>query len=473
MESHNFQILLSKTSTCYGDADLNIDYCDETSDEKLSLSKGQGRALDSIHYITKEETGRVMAGGFLRKKLLAMTREGEAGPESLNNNERKNRITRAWLAHLDFHGRPRKRGVQRKGTQGSNEIIGHKVVVSLSPEFETKCLKKGINPDAVLQITAKKAMTAYEKEFLKPGDSLGYCYGIHHDQDNTHLHLFVCPTSKNGEVVGMSNPLKGKESHQADHLGLLKSNVATEQEFWKRALDDPKLLMSLKKRHNSEFLFIAKATKKEIEYREALFSSHRQSSAEMKQILSRDYVATTDWERAPATGKQIAFLRRLGVDPAAVKNKGHAAFILKSQNLKSVPTKSAPAPYVPSEKLKKLRRELLAKREKVQSVQRDFSRIRIFSVFESLLGIRPPWWLKITKDLLFSKKRELKSARSDYFNTRRHYNDNLHLLLSGLAQGNGQGVVAQLSPQWREFYRNKSAIQQVINPRVNSSAPRI
>jgi len=36
------------------------------------------------------------------------------------------------------------------------------------------------------------------------GDSIGYAYGLHHDTDNLHVHVALCPRSAKGRYVGCS-----------------------------------------------------------------------------------------------------------------------------------------------------------------------------------------------------------------------------------------------------------------------------
>ncbi len=68
----------------------------------------------------------------------------------------------------------------------------------------TNALKaKGLSPDAVLQSVMKRSLRNFTDRYHR-GDSLGFSYGLHHDTDHLHVHVFVHPRTKYGEPVSFS-----------------------------------------------------------------------------------------------------------------------------------------------------------------------------------------------------------------------------------------------------------------------------
>jgi hypothetical protein len=108
----------------------------------------------------------------------------------MTNDERKRRISEAWFEHL-----------RKYPTSSQNPVIQHRLVFSMSREMHDKLVEAGINPDRVLQTTTKKIMGKFNERF-HPADSIGYAYGIHHDTDNLHVHIALCPRTARGAYVG-------------------------------------------------------------------------------------------------------------------------------------------------------------------------------------------------------------------------------------------------------------------------------
>ena len=73
----------------------------------------------------------------------------------------------------------------------------------MSREMHDKLVDAGISPDRVLRSTTKKIMGKFNARF-HPADSIGYAYGIHHDTDNLHIHVALCPRTARGAYVGCS-----------------------------------------------------------------------------------------------------------------------------------------------------------------------------------------------------------------------------------------------------------------------------
>ena len=198
-------LLFTKTSTCYGNAD--IEYLDETSEYKLdqraqkegvnidSLKASNDNILNDIEYLTKEDHGRVYAAGYLRDKLLS---KRDVAPEKWNNKKRKSAITSALY-----------------GTKKYRNAIGHKLVFSVSEELQEKVERAGLNLDRVLAAEVKRTMRDFQEKFYK-GEKIGYAWGIHHDTDNRHIHVFLSNRTNKGTHVAMSTFLKSKKKNRTD-----------------------------------------------------------------------------------------------------------------------------------------------------------------------------------------------------------------------------------------------------------------
>lgn len=212
--------ILEKTSTVK--SRIDIDYLDETSDLKASYTqKNSGETikevknktvqkLNDIEYLTKEEQGQVHAGGFLRDQLLS---KGGPSPGALDNNTRKKKITRAISKHISEFGRWR-------------GACAHKIVLSMDAKMNKKIKAAGLNPDKVLISHMKKIMRDFQIKF-HPGDRIGYAYGLHHDTDNLHAHIYLVNRTENGKHVGFSKPLKGKVDKQKrnNHMGFCNDRL--------------------------------------------------------------------------------------------------------------------------------------------------------------------------------------------------------------------------------------------------------
>ena len=240
-------LLFRKTSTCRKNPD--IEYLDETSDYKLKImSKVKGipfeelkenaqQNLKNISYLSKEEQGRVYAGGFLRDMLLE--KKGIA-PEKWNNEYRKKTITSALFKIT------RQYGTYHDG-------LGHKLVFSVSKEMENKIESSGLNLDRVLAKEVKKVMYEFQRKF-HAGEKIGYAWGIHHDTGHRHIHIYLCNRTDKGNYVAMSNPLKNRRSKyiQKDQIGFIKERLKLAQKRMLKQVSEisreqkPKQLSTLK-----------------------------------------------------------------------------------------------------------------------------------------------------------------------------------------------------------------------------------
>ena len=183
-------------------ARLDLDYLDETSERKISQRQRDelqmektaiGKNLKQFaDYASKETLGQVHAGGFLHQ-IIAMNLDGtNTAPTKLSNEARKQRISDAWFRHI-----------RKFPTSSNNPVIQHRLIFSMSSELHDKLVGAGLSPDHVLQSTMKKIMGKFTDRF-HADDAIGYAYGIHHDTDNLHVHVSLCPRSAKGAYVGCS-----------------------------------------------------------------------------------------------------------------------------------------------------------------------------------------------------------------------------------------------------------------------------
>lgn len=241
-------VLFRKTSTCYGSIqNLNIDYLDERSETK---SRSEGKLIQGIGYLSKEEVGQVHAGGFLHSRLVDMHQENEPGPIGLDNQIRKQRILKAWSSHLIRHNKDADTSKKMK--------VGHKVIFSLDKKFQRKLEKKGINTDVVVQSIMRDALRKFAETY-HPGDRIGYAYGIHHDTDNLHVHTFIHAKTEKGKVVGISSALKNSKQNtsQADKIGRIKQTVNRHALKWEKLASDKEAFRTFSKVSRNQKYFYA------------------------------------------------------------------------------------------------------------------------------------------------------------------------------------------------------------------------
>ena len=193
-------LIFVKTSTCKSNPD--IEYLDETSDYKLRWkAKDQGIPLnvlkehndkiqESVAYLTKEKHGNVFAGGYLRDMILE---SGSTATEKWDNDKRKKEITSGIQKIIKEHGTYR-------------NAVGHKLVISASEELQETAEKAGLNFEMILTKELKKVMSSFQQEF-HPGDRIAYAWGIHHDTDNRHAHIYLANRTEQGKHIAMSCPL--------------------------------------------------------------------------------------------------------------------------------------------------------------------------------------------------------------------------------------------------------------------------
>lgn len=211
-------LIFAHKSTARGRLDL--EYLDESSGRKASLRAAKkldeevGKKLKGFtDYASKESLGQVHVGGFLHHAIRRNPDGTSTAPSKLSNEERKRRITEVWRHHLN-----------RFGSQAMQPVVAHRLVFSMSTEQHDALVKAGISPDQVVISSVKKVMERFAEKFHR-GDSIGYAYGLHHDTDNLHVHVALCPRSAKGRYVGCS---------MSRHPGKHKNQMVFMREWFER-----------------------------------------------------------------------------------------------------------------------------------------------------------------------------------------------------------------------------------------------
>jgi hypothetical protein len=233
---------------------LDLEYLDETSNRKVSARQRHEDGSQDSHvrplvqfadYASKETLGQVHAGGFLHDLIRVNADGTSTAPSKLTNDERKKRISESWCRHL-----------RKFPTFSENPVIQHRLIFSMSGELHHKLVASGINPDRVVHSTMKKAMAKFAERF-HPNDAVGYAYGLHHDTDNLHVHVALCPRTARDTYVGCSTARTPASGHK-DQMNYLRSCFEQENKRWARILAAPqKLEEHLSKRLDCDKIIFA------------------------------------------------------------------------------------------------------------------------------------------------------------------------------------------------------------------------
>jgi hypothetical protein len=213
---------------------LDLDYLDETSERKSSQRQDLGaehtatgkKLKQFTEYASKETLGQVHAGGFLHQMILVNADGSQTAPSKLSNAERKKRIADSWFRHI-----------RKFPTSSENPVIQHRLIFSMSRELHDKLVESGINPDRVLQSTMKKVMGKFADRF-HADDAIGYAYGIHHDTDNLHVHVALCPRTVKGKYVGCSMSHTAASGNK-NQMTFLRKCFERENHRWGELLSSP------------------------------------------------------------------------------------------------------------------------------------------------------------------------------------------------------------------------------------------
>lgn len=281
---------------------LDLEYLDEHSDRKHSArrhygehpeSSGTGKKLKQFaDYASKETLGQVHAGGFFHQLILINPDGTRSAPSQLSNSERKRRISAAWFHHI--HKFP---------SSSENPVIQHRLVFSMSKAFHDKLVNAGINPDRVLQTTMKKIMRKFAERF-HPDDAVGYAYGIHHDTDNLHVHVALCPRSMKGAYVGCSMSRSGTSGNKNQMAYLMKC-FEQENRRWEQILDSPEKLNELMSRRldSEKITFAPRLT---AAHREALRNTQTAEAIRLQHL----YQSIRNLETSIAGRRQVLAAQR-------------------------------------------------------------------------------------------------------------------------------------------------------------------
>ena len=137
---------------------------------------------------------------------------------------------------------------RRRGSSTFGNIRPPRKIPSFSIGLFSRCrarlhdklVETGINPDRVLQSATKNIMGKFNERF-HPADSIGYAYGIHHDTDNLHIHVALCPRTARGAYVGCSTARNPASGHK-DQMEFLRSCFERENKRWEQILASPQKL---------------------------------------------------------------------------------------------------------------------------------------------------------------------------------------------------------------------------------------
>jgi hypothetical protein len=307
-------VILARKSTWRSRLDLN--YLDETSDRKIS-TKSENHSQTDIglklkqfgDYASKETLGQVHAGGFLHDLVRVNPDGSSTAPSKLTNAERKQRISDAWFQHI-----------RKFPTSSDNPVIQHRMVFSMSNELHDNLVGAGLNPDRVLQSAMKKVMGKFAEHF-HPTDSIGYAYGIHHDTDNLHVHVALCPRSAKGAYVGCSTSRTNTGGHKKQ-MDFLRKCFMAENKRWSKILNSPqKLQQAVSKRLDSDKLVFSP----KLNYRQlaVLRASQSYEATRLQQLYQgiRNLETSLGKQReAVSAQRDIRFVGRLmGYRPSKVQ----------------------------------------------------------------------------------------------------------------------------------------------------------
>jgi hypothetical protein len=272
---------------------LDLEYLDETSGRKVAARLDQSYLEDGANpneigkklrqfadYASKETLGQVHAGGFLHHRIVLNQDGSRTSPMALSNSERKKRICDAWMKHM-----------REFKTSSSNPVIQHRLVFTMSTAFHDKLVGAGINPDIVLRSSLKTVLNRFQQRFHAT-DSIGYAYGLHHDTDNLHAHVAICPRTAKGHYVGLSMS-RTRESGNKNQMTYLMRAFDRENRKWDKLLSNPdKLRKALVMNLESEKMAIVpKISAKQLQVLredESLYASRLRNSYQAIQKLERE-----------------------------------------------------------------------------------------------------------------------------------------------------------------------------------------
>jgi hypothetical protein len=231
-------------------------YQDETSEFKIGCDQAaaqkQGKVYvpkpwEGLPYLAKDDLGKIHVRGFLHDQVARNPDGTFCHTSSLSTAEIIRRLSLAWKAHV------------RKSRE--TEISHQRLVFSMSKEFHDAIVQAGRNPDMVLKGIIERTIRSFQEKF-HPCDSVGYSYGVHHDTDNLHAHVFIHPRTREGDFVGMSEQLqhlaqRKVSSRHKNQLKFVRENARRRAAQILKELSDPKEAASLKNNFQSDRIYYA------------------------------------------------------------------------------------------------------------------------------------------------------------------------------------------------------------------------
>jgi hypothetical protein len=233
---------------------VDFRYQDETSAFKIGCDRAaaqkQGQVYvpkpwEGLPYLAKDDLGKVYVRGFLHDGVAQNIDGTFRHPGSLSTAELIGQLSKAWKTHAR----------KNRGTHISHQ----RLVFSMSKEFHDAIVQTGRNPDMVLRGAVERTMRSFQEKF-HPGDSVGYSYGLHHDTDNLHAHVFIHPRTRDGEFVGMSEQLQHLAQRQIasrhkNQLKFVRETARRRAAQVLRELSDPKEAAHLKHNFQSDRIY--------------------------------------------------------------------------------------------------------------------------------------------------------------------------------------------------------------------------
>ncbi len=176
---------------------VDFRYQDETSQFKVDCDRvaaqkrGQTytpKPWEALPYLAKDEMGKIHVRGFLHDHVAR-------NPNGSFSHRRRFRPRKSCAV-----SGPRGLLMPARARHASESSSAR---FSISKEFHDTLVASGRNPDLALRGVIERSMRSFQEKF-HPGDSVGYSYGLHHDTDNLHAHVFIHPRTREGDFVGMS-----------------------------------------------------------------------------------------------------------------------------------------------------------------------------------------------------------------------------------------------------------------------------
>jgi hypothetical protein len=228
-----YDLLFRKANTVHT---FLIDYLDERSEyshtvksrrDQIDHEKLCGKVAKGLDYFSKEKTfGRVYAGGFFRERLAYKFGK-------VQSKVPKDDVKRATSKLIQQHSKDKRlyRGA-----------YGHHCIISMRSELMKEIEDQGGCIDEALSRALKNSMTSFQKQF-HPNDKIGFAFGIHHDTQHRHAHIFIHNRTEKGDHVAMSNPLKGlyDPKPRLNQVGFMKEQMEIEGKKILRDLKKPRL----------------------------------------------------------------------------------------------------------------------------------------------------------------------------------------------------------------------------------------